>query len=69
VTVLRPSVFCMMMWLPRRRTSTNPLLANIRQTSRPDRILSLANRDLNLRHVHLAVQPLLNLCRGSGLEE
>ena len=57
-TVVVPcgSAFCIEIWLPRRLTSTKPWTARIRQTSRPERTRSLANRDLDVGHVDLAAK-------------
>ena len=41
VIVVPSSFFCMMMWLPYRRTSSNPWLDRILQTSLPERTRSL----------------------------
>lgn len=51
-------------WLPRRRTSENPSVSRILQTSRPDRTRSLPNQHLNLGHEHFAVQ---SPCNFSGI--
>ena len=60
VMVLPSSAFCMMMWLPLRRTSLNPSAASIPQASRPDSTRSLANHHLNLCHIHFIMQAVLN---------
>ena len=69
VTVVPASDFCITMWLPRRRTSTNPFSANSPHTSRPEAIRSLGNRDLNPGHVDFLVKAILNLLRRSRFEE
>lgn len=63
VTVVPSSRFCIMRWLPRWRTARKPCTSRIWQISRPDRTRSLANRDLNLGHQHLAVIAPLHLGR------
>jgi hypothetical protein len=64
VTVVSAKRFCIMAWLPRRRTSWNPYVSKIAQTCCPERLRSLPNRDLNLSYENLGMQTLLNL-RGS----
>jgi hypothetical protein len=54
VMVLVDNLFCITIWLPRRRTSSKPCFARIAQTCLPERIFSLTNRHLNLGHKHLA---------------
>jgi len=49
------------MWLPRRRTSTNPLSARIRQTWRPESLRSLPNLEVEVGHVNLGMEPFLQL--------
>ena len=69
VSVPSASAFCMAMWLPRRRTSTKPWAAKMRQASRPDRTRSLANRNLDLSYVDFASQAPVDLAGRRGLEE
>jgi ABC-type metal ion transport system substrate-binding protein len=58
-----------MIWLPRRRTSTNPCNARISQTSRPERTRSLPNADLNLRYENFAAHASLNFVARSAFKE
>lgn len=56
------SVFnCMTTWLPRRRTSTNPLLASMPHTSRLESLRSLANLKVEVSDVDLTVETLVDL--------
>ena len=55
VTVDSPRCLCMIRWLPRCRTPRKPFCSRMRQTSRPERILSLPKRDLDLSHEDLSV--------------
>ena len=41
----------------------------MRQTSCPEKTRNLANRDLDLGHIDLAAQPLVDVIRGRGLDE
>ena len=41
VVVVSASIFCMMIWLPFRRTCSNPWLDKILQTSLPERTRNL----------------------------
>jgi hypothetical protein len=61
VTVVPSVLSCMMQWLPRWRTATNPCRSSILQTSGPERTRSLPNGHLDLRHKDLAVQPARDL--------
>src|SRR5262245_60853986 len=56
-------------WLPRRRISRKPCSARILQASRPDKIRSLPNRDLQTRHVDFGPETPLDLGGIGGLEE
>src|SRR6476469_6945822 len=69
VIVEVPVRCCRMMWLPRRRTSTNPCCARIRQASRPDITRSLPNLDLEPRNEDLVLQTALYFGRIRALEE
>jgi hypothetical protein len=55
------TLFCMMMWLPRCLTWTNPCSARILHTSRPDSTRNLPNRNLQTRYKDLTVEPVLYL--------
>ena len=61
----RPSEpdFCMMTWLPRRRTSANPCASSIRHASRPESRLSLANGYFDVGDVELPFGATLYLLR------
>jgi hypothetical protein len=61
VTVVPSFCNCMILWLPRWRTATNPCRSSILQTSGPERTRSLPNGHLDLSDEDLAVQPLSNL--------
>jgi len=50
---------CITTWLPRRRTSTNPLSPRMRQTCRPESLRSLPNLEVEVSDVHLGVEPFL----------
>ncbi len=67
VVVSPLSTFCITMWLPLRRTSENPCMARIAQTSWPESTRSLDNRHLYVRHVDFIMQPTLNLAGRSSL--
>lgn len=69
VVVVSPARFCITIWLPRRRTSTNPRSARTRQTSSPDRTRSLPNEYLDLRDENLAVEAPGDFRGIRGLEE
>lgn len=69
VTVVSSVLSCMIEWLPRWRTATNPCCSRIRQTSEPDRTRSLPNGHLNLRDEDLSVQPACYFRWGSGLKK
>jgi hypothetical protein len=60
---------CMMMWLPRLRTSTKPLAASLAQTARPERTRSLPNRHFQASHENLGVKTALDFRRVGRLEE
>src|SRR6478672_409098 len=59
----------MTMWLPRRRTSTNPCDASKAQTSRPESTRSLGNVDLDFRYVHFAVHTAADFIRRRAFEK
>jgi len=61
--------FCMITWLPRRRTSVKPLRARIWQTSRPERTRNLPKRNLEPGNEDLGVQAPLNFGRVSRFEK
>ena len=61
VVVVAPIFRCIIRWLPRWRTETNPFCSSIRHTSEPDRTRSLPNRNLNLRYKDFAVKSTGNL--------
>jgi hypothetical protein len=61
--------FCMMRWLPRCRTATNPLCSRIWQTSSPERTRSLPNRNLDLGDEDLTVEAPGYFGRVGRLEE
>src|SRR5215216_4124378 len=68
--VLELSVrFCMTMWEPRRRTSTKPCCARIRQTWRPESARSLPNGNFQARDKDLGMQALGDLRWIGGFEE
>ncbi len=69
VTVLPIISFCMTMWLPRLRICLKPFDSRIRETSRPDRVLSLANGHFHLGYIDLLVQPLFDFLWRRGLKE
>ena len=69
VLVDSPSCHCMTTWLPRRRTSTKPCLARMRQTSRPERVRSLPNLHVERRDVELALEALPDLTLARSLKE
>src|ERR1700678_230630 len=55
--------FCIMTWLPRLRTSTNPSRERITQTWRPDRTRSLPNLDLKTRNENFGAAAAFYLAR------
>lgn len=57
VTVDSVNFNCMAIWLPRLLTSTKPCFASIWQTSRPERVRSLPNTDLQLSNINLVMKP------------
>ncbi len=52
---------CMMMWLPRCRTSVNPCWDRIAHTALPERTSSLPNSNLNLRYKYFSMKSVLHL--------
>ena len=50
--------------LPRLRTSSKPDFLKMAQTSLPERMRNLANRDLDLGHEDFTSEPLLDFIRG-----
>jgi len=61
VIVVGPCLFCMMTWLPRLLISLKLWAARMAQTCRPERTRSLPKRDLDLRHVELALESRFDL--------
>jgi hypothetical protein len=60
--LVEPSIrSCITMWLPRRRTSTNPLSPRIRQTCRPESLSSLPNLEVEVGDIDLSMEALLDL--------
>ncbi len=53
--------FCSTRWLPRWRTMKKPFASSMADTSSPDRIRSLPNRDLDLRNENIGVHAPVNL--------
>ena len=58
--VLPDSTFCMMTWLLLQPDLGKSMLCEYVAGFLPDNTRSLANGDLDLRHVHFLVQPVLN---------
>ena len=69
MTVVSAVRLCITIWLPRRRTSRKPCRVRIWQTSRPERIRSLPNRDFEARDENLASEATLDFGGIRGLEE
>lgn len=61
--------FCMMQWLPRWRTFSNPCDRRIRHASSPERARTLPNRNLDLCYKQVRMKPLLDLRGIGGLKE
>lgn len=69
VTVVSAERFCMMQWLPRRRTSTNPCFSSRLQNSVPESVRSLPNRDLDLSDEYAGSPAPLDLAGVGSFEE
>ena len=69
VIVVPSSFFCITMWLPCCRTSTNPFRLRIAHTSFPESARNLPNGNGNPGYVHFFVETLLDLVRRSGIKE
>ena len=63
VIVVPSTCFCMILWLPRWRASTNPFCSKILQVSEPERTRSLPNRHLDLGYEYFALKSPGNLRR------
>src|SRR5208337_2175979 len=69
VTVVSGDRFCIIQWLPRRRTSRNPCAFRSSQTSSPERIRSLPNRNLDLCHEYSRSAAPFDFVAARRLEE
>src|SRR5215472_15883221 len=59
----------MTIWLPRRRSSMNPLPSRIRQTSRPESLRSLANLQVEMCDVDLSMKSAADFRLAGRLKE
>lgn len=69
VIVVCGNCCCMTIWLPRRRTSTNPWLRRMETTWEPERTRSLPNLNLQGRQVEFLVEPVLDFLRAGRLKK
>jgi hypothetical protein len=63
------TLFCMTTWLPCRLSSGKPRLLKSLQTSAPESLRNLANRDLDVRHEDLTMEAIGDLGGVGSREE